>query len=488
MADRFSERNQRFRPSSKEEQIVDKAREHFERTLVRIQGEFAGSVAALEHPRDDEALNYGEIFLRDNVPVMIYLLLQGRFSIVRQFLSISLDLQSSTIQTRGVFPTSFVEENDELIADYGQRSIGRITSVDASLWWPILCWIYVKRSGDKEFGRSQRVQRGLQLLLDLVLHPGFEGTPVLFVPDCAFMIDRPMDVWGAPLEVEVLLFAALRSCIELMELCQHSQSGSVLLEQRLKLSRQWMHDLRQYLLKHYWVTSKTMQVLRRRPTEQYGENQYQNEFNVQPQVIPDWLQDWLKIVEGISLEICGQGSDFRFYSLGNSLACLFGLLTAPQQRALFRLVLHNREHLMAQMPMRICHPPMDSIEWQNKTGSDPKNWPLSYHNGGHWPCLLWYFGASALLHERLHPSADALLMGQMRSLIEDCYWSQLNQLPRQQWAEYFDGPTGTWVGQQSRTYQTWTIVGFLLMHHFLRVNPDDVLMLQLDTDLSLGIE
>ena len=33
------------------------------------------------------------------------------------------------ISTRGVFPTSFVEENGELIADYGQRSIGRITSV-----------------------------------------------------------------------------------------------------------------------------------------------------------------------------------------------------------------------------------------------------------------------------------------------------------------------------------------------------------------------
>ena len=37
-----------------------------------------------------------------------------------------------------------------------------------------------------------------------------------------------------------------------------------------------------------------MQVLRRRPTEQYGENQHHNEFNVQPQVIPDWLQDWLE--------------------------------------------------------------------------------------------------------------------------------------------------------------------------------------------------
>jgi beta-fructofuranosidase len=36
------------------------------------------------------------------------------------------------------------------------------------------------------------------------------------------------------------------------------------------------------------------------------------------------------------------------------------------------------------------------------------------------------------------------------------------------------------MGQQSRTYQTWTIVGFLLLNHFLRVNPDDVMMLDLD--------
>ena len=155
-----------------------------------------------------------------------------------------------------------------------------------------------------------------------MLHPSFEGTPVLFVPDCAFMIDRPMDVWGAPLEVEVLLFAALRSCIELMEL-HRRQENSALLDQRLRLSRQWMHDLRQYMLKHYWVTSKTMQVLRRRPTEQYGENQYQNEFNVQPQVIPDWLQDWLDNRGGYMIGNMTGRPDFRFYSLGNSLA-LFG--------------------------------------------------------------------------------------------------------------------------------------------------------------------
>jgi len=153
--------SQRFRPNSNEEQVLQKAREHFEATLIGVQGELAGSVAAMEHRRADDALNYGEIFLRDNVPVMIYLMLEGRFAIVKQFLRVSLQLQSTNVQTRGVFPTSFVEEEGELVADYGQRSIGRITSVDASLWWPILCWIYVKRSGDIDSAEVREVQRGL---------------------------------------------------------------------------------------------------------------------------------------------------------------------------------------------------------------------------------------------------------------------------------------------------------------------------------------
>jgi beta-fructofuranosidase len=482
MAQQFSQELRRVRPSSREAAVVALARDHFERTLVGARGALVGSVAALEHPARSGAANYGEVFLRDNVPVMLYLLLQRRFPIVRHFLEVCLELQSTSYQTRGAFPTSFVEYQGNLVADYGQRSIGRITSVDASLWWPVLCWLYVKRSRDYSFGTSNAVQRGLQLLLDLVLHPTFEGTPVLFVPDCAFMIDRPMDVWGAPLEIEVLLFGCLRSCCQLMELAQR-QNVSRLLDQRLALTRQWQHDLRSYLLKHYWVTSRTVQLLRRRPTEQYGEHQHENEFNVQPQMIPPWLQDWLENRGGYLIGNVRTGRpDFRFFSLGNSLACLFGLLTPPQQRSLFRLVLHNRAHLIAQMPLRICHPPLDQEEWRNKTGSDPKNWPGSYHNGGHWPSLLWYLGGAILLHQQQHPEADVLLMGQMRSLLDECYWSQLNQLPRQRWAEYFDGPTGTWMGQQSRTYQTWTVVGFLLLHHLLRLKPEDVSLLDLDPE------
>ena len=108
MRTRFTEQSQRFRPNSNEEQVLQKAREHFEATLIGVRGGLAGSVAAMEHRRADDALNYGEIFLRDNVPVMIYLMLEGRCAIVKQFLSGSLHLQSTNVQTRGVFPTSFV--------------------------------------------------------------------------------------------------------------------------------------------------------------------------------------------------------------------------------------------------------------------------------------------------------------------------------------------------------------------------------------------
>jgi beta-fructofuranosidase len=36
------------------------------------------------------------------------------------------------------------------------------------------------------------------------------------------------------------------------------------------------------------------------------------------------------------------------------------------------------------------------------------------------------------------------------------------------------------VGQQSRTYQTWTVVGFLLLHHLLRLKPGDTHVLDLE--------
>ena len=54
MASRFSQEHQRVRPNSNEDQVIKRAKEHFERTLINIKGCVAGSVAALEHPANND--------------------------------------------------------------------------------------------------------------------------------------------------------------------------------------------------------------------------------------------------------------------------------------------------------------------------------------------------------------------------------------------------------------------------------------------------
>jgi Alkaline and neutral invertase len=465
-----------------EDAVVELAQALFyEKALVKFAGEWVGAIAAIPraHPATAADLNYGEIFIRDNVPVMAYLLIQGEYAAVHNFLITCLQLQSDRSETRGVFPTSFVEVNGQMVGDYGQRAIGRVVSVDATLWWAILAHAYVKRSGDRAFACQPQVQLGIARFLDLILHPSFREAPTLYVPDGAFMIDRPMDVWGAPLEVQSLLYGSLLSAAGLIQMALKdagaAEQPTEELTDRFQQCLAYARRLRRYMLRQYWVNSKTVQVLRRRPTEQYGDT-IENEYNIQTETIPHWLQDWLGDRGGYLIGNIRTGRpDFRFFTLGNCLGAMFDVISVRQQAALFRLVLQNQTDLIAQMPLRICHPPLSDVDWRRKTGYDRKNLPWCYHNAGHWPCLLWFLVAAALRHQK-HQQEPALAV-EMNGLLDTAYQRLLKQLPRQNWAEYFDGPTGTWMGQQARLYQTWTIVGFLLVHHFLKVNPADATIL-----------
>jgi len=451
----------------------------YERALVKLDGEFVGAIASIprnQEKQDNHDLNYSEIFIRDNVPVMIFLLLESRFEIVKHFLDTCLRLQSNHFQTKGIFPTSFVEIEGKLVADYGQRAIGRVCSVDASLWWVILAYIYVKRSGDRDWAATKEVQLGIQNLLNLILHPSFRDAPTLFVPDGAFMIDRALDVWGNPLEIQVLLYGALLSAVGLIHV-----DG----EEKRNYAIAWLKNLRSYLLKHYWVNSHIVQTIRRRPNEEYGDR-VANEYNIQTETIPHWLQEWLGDRGGYLIGNVRTGRpDFRFFTLGNCLGATFDLLSTAQQRSLFQLMYQNQNALFAQMPLRICHPPLQDTDWRIKTGYDRKNLPWCYHNAGHWPCLFWFFAIATLRHQQRQSSVDNVAIN---LLLQDNYEILLKRLPQQNWAEYFDGPNGVWVGQQARLYQTWTIVGFLLTHHLLRVNPADSNIMDLPNlrDLEKG--
>jgi len=477
----------------KEELLVQLAKSIlYEQALVKIDGEFVGAVASIPKNKNSPDLNYNEIFIRDNVPVMIYLLLEGRFEIVKHFLNTCLLLQSDRFQTRGIFPTSFVEVEGKLVADYGQRAIGRVCSVDASLWWVILAYIYVQRSGDRQWAITSEVQIGIQKFLNLILHPSFRDAPTLFVPDGAFMIDRVLDVWGNPLEIQALLYGALLSAVGLIQMYLDNKGYTVeqakedlrdpenaLIGQQIyrkSYAIAWLKKLRSYMLKHYWVNSKIVQTIRRRPTEQYGDR-VTNEYNIQTETIPHWLQEWLGDKGGYLIGNVRTGRpDFRFFTLGNCLSATFDLISSTQQRSLFHLIYQNRADLFAQMPLRICHPPLQNEDWRKKTGYDRKNLPWCYHNAGHWPCLFWFFVIATLRHKQRHSSIDDAAID---LLLQDNYEILSKRLPQEQWAEYFDGPNGVWVGQQARLYQTWTIVSFLLTHHFLKVNPADVNIMDL---------
>ena len=471
----------------------------YEQALVKIDGKFVGAVASIPRNKNTQDLNYNEIFIRDNVPVMIYLLIEGRFEIVRHFLNTCLRLQSDQFQTRGIFPTSFVEIEGKLVADYGQRAIGRVCSVDASLWWVILAYIYVQRSGDRTWAVANEVQIGIQKLLNLILHPSFRDAPTLFVPDGAFMIDRVLDVWGNPLEIQALLYGALLSAVGLIQIdlddkgCANAQEMADLRDPEKDLIGQqihrksyaiaWIKKLRSYMLKHYWVNSKIVQTIRRNSTEQYGDH-VANEYNIQTETVPHCLQEWLGDRGGYLIGNVRTGRpDFRFFTLGNCLSATFGLISLTQQRSLFHLMYQNRADLFAQIPLRICHPPLESEDWRKKTGYDRKNLPWCYHNAGHWPCLFWFFVMATLRHKQRQSSVDNLAID---LLLQENFEILSKRLPQEHWAEYFDGPNGVWVGQQARLYQTWTIVSFLLTHHFLKVNPADANIMDLPTlkDLS----
>ncbi|WP_287129082.1 glycoside hydrolase 100 family protein [Candidatus Cyanaurora vandensis] len=501
---------------SREQAVIQMARDLLDRALVRCGGEFVGAIAAIPqipHARGKRAkapptppvgtydLNYTEVFIRDNIPVMIYLLVDGRSEIVKHFLNTCLRLQSTNFQTCGIFPTSFFENAEgKVIPDYGQRAIGRVASADATLWWPILAHIYVQHTGDRAWALQPSVQQGLKRFLDLILQPSFHDAPTLQVPDGSFMIDRPLDVWGAPLEVQTLLHGALLSAAGLLYLdlaskgCVSSSSHAPPRPapdsftehqvQQFKRAISWAKRLRQYLLKHYWVNTRTVQVLRQRPTEQYGESAI-NEYNIQTETIPHWLQHWMGTEGGYLIGNIRTGRpDFRFFTLGNCLGAIFDILSPYQQHCLFELVVQNRTDLVAQMPLRICHPPLEEADWRTKTGYDRKNLPWCYHNGGHWPCLLWYLAVAALRYQQRHSQPGTMnyrrrVQIRIQEVLHDAYDLLLERLPQQSWAEYFDGPTGLWTGQQTRYYQTWTISSLLLVHHLLKVNPADANVLDM---------
>ena len=134
----------------------DRARECLDAAIMTYQGEPVGTVAARDVK--PEPVNYHHCFVRDFVVSALVFLQDGRTDIVRNFLSLLVELQSRETSLdcfdpgQGLMPASFFVrgegEDEEIVADYGEHAIARVTPIDSAFWWLWLLRCYTRVTGD----------------------------------------------------------------------------------------------------------------------------------------------------------------------------------------------------------------------------------------------------------------------------------------------------------------------------------------------------
>ncbi|XP_022752592.1 alkaline/neutral invertase E, chloroplastic-like isoform X1 [Durio zibethinus] len=446
--------------------VEEEAWDLLKESVVYYCGNPIGTVAASD-TSSSSILNYDQVFIRDFIPSGIAFLLKGEYDIVRNFILYTLQLQSweKTMDChspgQGLMPASFKVRTvpldgddsvteDVLDPDFGEAAIGRVAPVDSGLWWIILLRAYGKCTGDLSVQERVDVQTGIKMILKLCLADGFDMFPTLLVTDGSCMIDRRMGIHGHPLEIQALFYSALLCAREM--LAPEDSSADLIRALNNRLVALSFH-IREY----YWIDMKKLNEIYRYKTEEYSYDAV-NKFNIYPDQIPHWLVEFMPARGGYLIgNLQPAHMDFRFFSLGNIWSIVSSLATVDQSHAILDLVEAKWSELVADMPLKICYPALEGQEWRIITGSDPKNTPWSYHNGGSWPTLLWQLTVACIKMNRPEIAEKAVMLAE-------------RHLSRDKWPEYYDTRRARFIGKQSRLFQTWSIAGYLVAK-LLLANP-----------------
>ncbi|KAJ4832178.1 hypothetical protein Tsubulata_008995 [Turnera subulata] len=466
--------------SIKKSLIEEEAWDLLRSSIVYYCGKPVGTIAAND-PSSTSILNYDQVFIRDFIPSGIAFLLKGEYDIVRNFILYTLQLQSweKTMDCyspgQGLMPASFkvrtvpLDGDDSateevLDPDFGEAAIGRVAPVDSGLWWIILLRAYGKCSGDLSVQERVDVQTGMKMILKLCLADGFDMFPTSLVTDGSCMIDRRMGIHGHPLEIQALFYSALLCAREMLA----PEDGSADL---LRAINNRLVALSFHIREYYWIDLKKTNEIYRYATEEYSYDAV-NKFNIYPDQIPPWLVDFLPSKGGYLIgNLQPAHMDFRFFSLGNLWSIVSSLATVDQSHAILDLIEAKWGDLVAEMPFKIAYPALEGQEWKIITGSDPKNTPWSYHNGGSWPTLLWQLTVACIKMNRPEIAEKAIKLAERR-------------ISRDKWPEYYDTKRARFIGKQSRLFQTWSIAGYLVSK-LLLANPSGAKMLVNEEDPEL---
>ncbi len=455
------------------------AAEVLRRAQLRFGGEVVGTVAACDP--GPVLLNYRECFVRDFAVSAAALLAAGQASSVRAFIVTVARLQAhggadaGMRAAPGLMPASFAVVRDagkgegadeRIVADFGQRAIGRVAPIDAALWWLLILRAYRRATGDEELQRAPDVRDAIEGILSLYLQPQFEMLPSLLVPDGSAMIDRRMGVYGHPLDVQVLFWAGLRAACELLDADDPLRDRAF--ERLVALGL--------HLRRHYWLDRSRIEEIRRYPVEEFGDAR-RNPWNLHPDAIPTWTMAWLSEGGGYYAGNLGPAKlDPRFFALGNLLAVSTGLAPAAHADGLFSLIERHERDLLGETGVKLAYPALEGRDWALLTGSDQKNVPWSYHNGGSWPMLLWPLASAARAAGRVELA---------RRVLQDA----VPRLHRDDWPEYYDGPYGGLIGRRARLRQTWSAAAALAATALMRdPEADDPFAFARDEALEAALD
>ena len=430
--------------------MLEEAWKQLENSIVEYKGKPIGTLAAKD--KTSKSLNYNQIFMRDFAVSAFAFLMNGNYEIVKNFLEITMKLQSKEsemdcfLPARGTMPASFKidrsSEGETLIPDFGEKAIARVAPVDSVFWWLYILRAYVKKTDDWEFAQSNDCQLAIKMILELSLINRFDMFPTLLVPEGSFMIDRRMGVYGYPLEIQGLFYTALLSAKELLT---DNKENKIYIDNIDKRLGHLVYHIRKY----FWLNFEKLNQIYRYKIEEYKENAL-NQFNIFPESIPSWVLNWLSDDDGYFAGDVGPSRmDFRFFSAGNLLMIINSLADRGQSNAILKLFFNRENELIGEMPMKVCYPALTGRDWELITGHDPKNEPWSYHNGGSWPFLIWYLAAASIKTGATEHLSKLIKMMERR-------------LSRDNYPEYYDGVHSRLVGKEARSRQTWSIAGYII--------------------------
>lgn len=417
------------------DRIRAEAQELLTRAIVHDErGEPCGTVAST----GDLESHYRNVWTRDNVAPMLYFL-DDEPRLVRSFLEALMRRQSTDRRTLGLIPIGFSPQFNYTDLG-GEEAIGAIYSIDSTLWFLIMVGLYVETTGDQDWLAAHR--REFMAALGLLLSPRFDPLPLLAAPESVTEIDRPAGLHGYPLQLQVLLFLALRWAARLLPGLEEPALAEVCAAEA-EATQSWIN-------RWYWIDRNLLAERASLPMEVYGAGN-PNPFNLDYARLSQETE-WLHEGGFLAGTLRSRHIDSRFWAFPNCLAALSGILSESRATAVTYLIRDRAAELLGQMPLAVCWPELRGSRYRIVMDSDPRGRPGVFHNGAYWPNLLWAFVPTALR------------AGQ-RDLAERALETASSGLSPE-WAEYYDREGRP--GHATRHQQTWSIAGFLLAERALR--------------------